>query len=293
MFTTWESRIGAVVYGTHGDADQRLTEMSVEIRDDVTALSDFVACAVVPSEARGARRDRVQGHDWCDAGRRRRACRPHRAIARDGGRHRRVPRPRNVAPDEPRIRGVRQRRGRACARLRRHVLRVARSPELRAGPRPPRCGRARAVAGPRAARCLRRRLRARVPARPRDESASLPSARLALHLVDRHARRGRGGGAGARPRRARDATRAGHCGVGGRRAEGEPGQHGQAAARGHGRAQWRDGGPARAARLHRQPARDRRAAGLSHGDGQRAVRRSRPRLPISARVGRSWRPVSR
>ena len=52
MITAWESRIGAVVYGTHGGGDHRLTQMSVEIRDDVTALSDFVARAVVPSEAR-------------------------------------------------------------------------------------------------------------------------------------------------------------------------------------------------------------------------------------------------
>ena len=88
-------------------------------------------------------------------------------------------------------------------------------------------------------------------------------------------------------------TRARDRGLVGVRAEGKHRQHGQAAARGHGRAQRRDGGAAGAARVHREPARDRRTAGIPGGHGQRAARRSTPRWPISASAGKSSRPASR
>ncbi len=142
--------------------------------------------------------------------------------------------------------GARQRHRRARARLRRHVLRLARASERAARRRarsPP--AESTGASGARAARRLHRRLRDRSAARPRDESAPLP-ARLALHVDDRHDRRGRGGSRLLGLDASTHGSRARDCRVGSVRPEGKLRHDGQAAARGAGGAQRRAGGAARA-----------------------------------------------
>ena len=145
---------------------------------------------------------------------------------------------------------------------------------------------------PRAARRLRRRLRDRRAAGPRDEPAALP-ARLALHVDARHDRRGRRRIAAARARRGRDRSRARDRGVGSVGPQRELRHDGEAAARGSGGAQRRPGGAAGAGRDDRERRGDRRCAGISRGDGQRArSARSTRSSPISARAGKSSTPAS-
>ncbi len=106
---------------------------------------------------------------------------------------RQLPHPRHGRARQRERGGVRQRRRRPRARLRRHVLRLDGAPELRARAGGD-CGRRTGRRlRPGRARRLHRRVRARMPPRHDDEPAPLPRARLALHVDHRHARR-RGGG---------------------------------------------------------------------------------------------------
>ena len=205
-----------------------------------------------------------------------RAGRAHRPARDRGRRQRSVPRARHRAAREPGQRGAGERHRGARARLRRHVLRVARASErtarlCRAGG-----GRSRRGVRPRAARRVRGRLRARRTAGAGDEPAPL-SARLALHVDARDDRRRCRGVASARAGREGRRARAGDRRVGSVWPQGELRDDGEAAARRAGGAERRPGGAAGAGRNDRERGGDRRRAGISRGDGQRAARPRRRR----------------
>ena len=175
--------------------------MAVGTKTVAASMSEFVTTATPPAAARGRAAQAL-----CDtigvilAG----AAEPAATIARtlvDSGASAScqiLGRPERAGRGR---RGARQRRRRACARLRRHVLRLAGASELRARSR--RARRRRNSPAHRVAPCSTRyivgfEIECRLGVV--DEPASLSRARMALHLVHRHAwRRGRGR-ARSRPR---------------------------------------------------------------------------------------------
>ena len=218
--------------------------MAVATKRVTAWMSEFVAAGTPPAAARERAATAV-----CDtvgvilAGAPEAASKIIRATARPTARG---PVESSGPPSRRRRRcGTRERCGRPRARLRRHVLRVTRPSELRAGAGSSGRRGTGPGTGTRRARGVCRRVRDRMPAGRHHESAPLSSARLALHVVDRDDRRGGGSRSGSWTSSDSDGSRARHRRVSGLRPQGEHRLDGEAAARRHGRSKRGDGGAPR------------------------------------------------
>ena len=157
-------------------ASVRSANMSLEVKNGIATIADFVASGKVGADARGRAATAFKDTIGVMLAGASRASRANRALDGRGGRCRRVPHRWNIRENESGPCRVRQRRRRTFARLRRHVLRLARASELRAGARRPCRGRAGPCAPTALLDAYVDRLRARVPAGKRDEPAPLPSS---------------------------------------------------------------------------------------------------------------------